>query len=335
MTNNRFEGIPRVPEGQGLRELYSELLRSRQLDVRVALMAALYGNDAMRAATHGYQQLEGAPLTSEQMDHVFQLVFGQIVLPPRTREFLSNIVQHDLEARDTLNHYELVQEGDMPPPDSATALKALMDDLRVNSNHREAIHQMHRPVFQLIPIYKHEGVGFQRMVNAIDAHRIQALGQQETRVVDELFEGWGMDAEVPGDIVRWRVAVTEGAKFLGSERNRFPVATIGRFQQIGDPVHEWQQYCENHGLQLCGKEAYALLQMQEIRQAIPGVVVRSLGVDPGDVTILGDKIPSEDSLLPLGGWIRNSVHFRAVHTDYRNHASYDFLFRPSVVVNLP
>ena len=284
-----------APDDEG--RLLTARVRAGQLPNRVLLRAALFGSPAARLAVGVSSEGDTEDLTQEEMNEVLQLVFRDTEIPARTREFLDHLVRHDHEARATLSHYEIVQEGDKAPPDTATALKALMDNLRSNQNHREAINQMQRPVLQLIPVYEPEGVGFQRMVGAIDAHR---RGDQiNTFVWLELQNRWGMNAEVPGKIVGWQVAVTEGAKVLPRESNRF-LERNGRIQRLEDQLNQWQEYCKQQGLQLCEKGGYALLQMQETRQAAPGTPLNEMGLDPENVTYLGDRTRQPGSFVPSG-----------------------------------
>jgi len=302
-------------------------IRAGELSTRALARAALFGSPAARMITNGSHEAEQA-LTQEEMNEVLRLVFRNTEVPARTREFLDHLVQHDREARVTLDHYGLVEEDDVPPPDSATTLKALMDDLRSNKNHREAIAEMRNPVFQLIPVYEPEGTGFQRMVNAIDAHRREEVGQEETFVWDELRNRWGMNAGTPGEIVRWQVAVVEGDKELPEEKNPH------RNEPLGEQLRLWQEECEQRGLELSDNRSYALLQMREIMRSPEGTPLAQLGIDPNTFTVLKDSTRQPGSFVPVGVWDGS----RVVFIGFRPVFLYEGVvarFRASVVVDIP
>jgi hypothetical protein len=312
-----------APDDEG--RLLTARVRAGQLSNRALLRAALFGSPSARLAVGDSHQGDTEYLSQEEMDEVLRLVFRGVDVPERTRAFLNNIDQQDREARATLNHYELVQEGDKEPPDSATALKALMDDLREHSSHREAIAQMQNPTLQLIPVYTPEGPSFFRLINAIDAHRRE--GQYETSVSNHLLARWRAYSDVPGKITGWQVAVTEGAKDLPRESNRF-LERNGQVQRAEDQLYQWQFYCQEHELELCDNRSYALLQMQEIRQAAQ-VTLYGMGIDQGNETILKDLTRGPNSDLTIGSWASSHVQIAELHRDSR----YDnFRFRPAVVV---
>lgn len=255
---------------------------------------------------------------------------------PRIREFLNNLAQHDQEARATLTHYELVQEGDKTPPDTATALTALMDDLRSNQNHREAINQMQRPVLQLVPVYEPEGVGFQRMISAFDDRG--RVGQRESYVYDDLMARWGMSGAA-GKIVRWQVVVVEGAKELDQASNPHagdPLEVESNGELTGQ-LPSWRKHCRDRDLQLCDNRSYELLQMQEFRQAPEGTPLEQLGIDPQRIdhqtgTVLEDTTRLPGSEVTLGNWYQDRVFFR----EYRRlvFPLNDVRFRPMVVIDI-
>lgn len=315
------------------RRFLAERVRQGQLSNRVLLRAALFGSPAALLAIGGSPEADDSPLTQDEMNEVLRLVFGGIDLPQRTREFLENIVQHDREARSTLTHYELVQARDKAPPDSATALKALMDDLKENQNHREAIAQMNRPVLQFVPVYEPEGAGFQRMVNAYNSHIPQRLreileerGLDPTFTWQDLQARWEMNSETPGKVVGWQVAVVEGAKVLPRGSNPY----------AGQPVEEQltqsREDARRQDLQLCDKKKYDLLQMREIQQATPETPLEQLGIDPQNWTILEDPTREHGSFVPSGNWSGSQVYF-----DVSNPGSQDedARFRFAVVVDIP
>lgn len=327
MSDRGLRGIERRWQRTGAVEdeasYLGERIRAGELSTRALVRAALLGSPAARLITDDFNESELEDLSQEDMNEVFRLVFGGIEIPERTREFLGNIVQHDREARATIDHYGLVEKGDKAPPDRATALKVLMDDLRSTPEHFEAINQMQRPVLQLIPVYEPEGTGFQKMVNALDAH--QREGQINTYVRNELRTRWRMTEESRGKIVGWQVAVTEGAKVLPQESN--PYAG----QRLEDQLTQWQQDCKRRNLQLCDKRFYNLLQMQEIRTAPPGTPLGQLGIDPENWTILEDSTRQTGSLVPYGRWFAYRVSFYGFDPDVQYVGA---RFRPSVVVDM-
>ena len=296
-------------------------IRAGELQTRVLARAALFGSPAARMITDEYHQAGSEEFSQEEMDEVFQMVFRGIYLPPRTREFLDHLVQHDHEARATLNHYGIVEEGDKAPPEPDVAIKALMDDLRDNQNHREAIAQMNVPVLQLIPVYKPEGTGFQRMVNALDTHPRE--GQLNTHVRDELIRRWGMNPGASGKIVGWQVVVVEGDKELSEERNPH------RNELLVEQLRLWQEECAQRDLEFSDNRSYALLQMREIMTAPAGTPLRQLGIDPNTCTVLKDSTRQPGSLVPYGYGEGDRVgFFEGSPGDRSGNAR----FRPSVVV---
>jgi hypothetical protein len=325
MSDSRLRDIERrwhetdAPDDEG--RLLTARVRAGQLSNRALFRAALFGSPAARLAVGDLSGDDNENLTQEEMNEVLQLVFRDTEVPARTREFLDHLVQHDHEARATIRHYGLVQDGDNAPPDTATALKAFMDDLKDDRNHREAIAQMNEPVLQLIPVYEPEGVGFQRMVGAIDAHR---RGDQiNTYVREELQQHWGMNAQVPGKIIGWQVAVVEGAKELLEERNPH------RNEPLGEQLRLWQEECAQRGLELSDNRSYALLQMREIMTASAGTPLRQLGIDPNTFTVLKDSTRQPGSLVPSGAWDGVRVYFNGRHPDRQGAVA---RFRLTVVV---
>jgi hypothetical protein len=308
-----------APDDEG--RLLTARVRAGQLSNRALFRAALFGSPAARLAVGDLSGDDNENLTQEEMNEVLRLVFRDTEVPARTREFLDHLVQHDQEARATLTHYGLVQEGDKAPPDTSTALKALTDDLRENSNHREAIAQMNRPILQLIPVYKPEGTGFQRMVNALDNHPRE--GQVNTFVIDELTRRWGINAGTSGKIVGWQVVVVEGDKELPEEKNPH------RNEPLGEQLRLWQEECEQRGLELSDNRSYALLQMREIMTAPAGTPLRQLGLDPNTFTVLKDSTRQPWSLVPGGAWPVARVSFDERYPEGQRG---DARFRLAVVV---
>jgi len=325
MSDRGLRGIERRWQRTGAVEDEASYLGARiragELSTRALARAALFGSPAARMITDDFHQAEEQDLTQEEMDEVFRLVFRGIDVPPETREFLGNIVRHDQEARATLDHYGLVEEDDKAPPEPDVAIKALMDHLRENSSHREAIAQMNRPVFQLIPVYEPEGAGFQRMVNALDAHPRD--WQLNTYVRNELRTRWRM-TEGRGKIVGWQVAVVEGDKELPEERNPH------RNETLEEQLRLWQEECAQRGLELSDNRSYALLQMREIMTSPEGTPLAQLGIDPNTFTVLKDSTRRQTgSLVPGGSWNVSQVRFFVSLPDnLRDYAR----FRPSVVV---
>lgn len=245
-------------------------------------------------------------------------------IPQSAREFLGNILQHDQEARVTLTHYGLVDVGDEQPPEPAIALKLLFDDLKNNPTHIEAISQMQKPVFQLIPVYEPEGAGFHRMADSLNTRRRDE--QVRSHVDGSLRLRWGMGENVRGKIVRWQLAVTEGVKTLAKETNPY------RHQYLEEQLISWQQDCERRGIHLCDKRSYALLQMQELRQADDSVAIGQLGIDPQGYTVIEDPTRPPGPLVPAGAWFSPKVSFTVVSPG----SEVDLIcFRPSVVVDVP
>src|SRR5690606_9715068 len=277
-------------------------------------------------------------LSQDEMDKVLRLVFGRINMPKGIREFLSNIVQHDRKAREMLSHYELVQEDDVPPPDSAIALKALMDDLREHPNHRKAINEMLTPVFQLVPVYESDGAGFQRLIQAINAHQINthqvhpmSPHHGNTHVAQQLRTRWEMDAEASGRILGWQVVVTESAKNLPWEHNRF-LEKYGRVQTLEDQFTQWREYCQEQGLRLCNNKLYALLQMRTIWQVPESTPLIELGMDLESMTILEDSIAQSGYFSSSGLCREGQVIFLVINP--RERVEYA-RFRLAVVVDIP
>ena len=205
------------------------------------------------------------------------------------------------------------------------ALKALMDHLQVNPHHLEAINNMHRPVYQLVPVYDHEGAGFRRLVNAIDAHVRE--GQGETYVRPQLQNVWEMITENTM-IVDWQVVVTEGKKELAEKSTPF----LGNGKNVLDVYTDFKSYCEQQGLQLCSKESYSLLQMQQIRQSPSDTLIEELGIDTKGNTLLSDDDDGNMHSIPIGAWDRSLVV--AFSVEPPGNPSERMRFRPSVVVKV-
>jgi hypothetical protein len=303
MSDSRLRDLERRWQASGAVEdegaLLLERVRAGQLEHWTLIQMALLGNPGARFAE--------SVLETENF--------------PRAREFLGNILQHDQDGRATLAHYELVEEGDKAPPDTGTALEALFDHLKNNPGHVEAINQMQKPVLQLIPVYKPEGAGFQRMVNALDNHPRE--GQVNTYVRDELNPRWGMNGETPGKIVGWQVVVVEGDKELSEERNPH------WNESIGEQLRLWQEECAQRDLELSNNRSYALLQMREIMTAPAGTPLTQLGIDPNTFTVLKDPTRQAGSLVPSGDWFEVGARFLESNPGGQAEAA---RFRPAVVV---
>lgn len=313
-------------------------IRAGELSTRALIRAALFGSPAARLISSHVGESASEDLDQNEMEKVLRLVFGSINMPRGIREFLSNIVQHDRRAREMLSHYELVQKDDVSPPDSAIALKALMDDLREHPAHRKAINEMLTPVFQLVPVYESEGAGFQRLIQAINTHQVQAHQvhplaphQENTSVSSRLRARWEMDTDASGKIIGWQVVVIEGAKNLPWEYNRF-LEKYGRVQVLEDQLSQWREYCQEQGLRLCNNKWYALLQMQEIWQAPESTPLIELGMDLESMTILEDSIAQSGSFFSSGLCREGQVIFLVINP--RERVQYA-RFRLAVVVDLP
>jgi hypothetical protein len=303
MSDSRLRDLERRWQASGAVEdegaLLLERVRAGQLEHWTLIQMALLGNPGARFAE--------SVLETENF--------------PRAREFFGSILQHDEEARSTLAHYELVEEGDKAPPDTATALDALFEHLKYNLGHVEVINQMQKSVLQLIPVYKPEGAGFQRMVNALDNHPRE--GQVNTYVRDELTRRWAMNGEIPGKIVGWQVSVVEGEKDLPEERNPH------RNESLGEQLRLWQEECAQRDLELSDNRSYALLQMREIMTAPEGTPLGQLGIDPNTFAVLKDSTSETGSLVPYGFW--NEFHVR-LNENFPDGQGVSARFRPAVVV---
>lgn len=274
-------------------------------------------------------------LRTQKREEVLNLLTGANI-PENERAvlFVREIRNHYREARATLDYYELVDGDDLLAPDEAFVIEVLLDHLGSHPEHIEAIGQMQKPVLQLIPVYAHEGAGFQRMVEAIDAHR--RGGQLDTTVDPDLAERWGMNEEVSPNhrrILGWQVAITEGQTVLPEESN--PYAG----QRLENQLEQWQQDCTRRGLRLCDKRAYALLKMQELRQSDEAIPLAEVGVFLC-WTVLEDLSRESGSFVPGGYLLRSmSVSFLAIHpqTEGEIHPM-DWpstcRFRPSVVIDI-
>jgi hypothetical protein len=169
----------------------------------------------------------------------------------------------------------------------------------------------------LIPVYESEGAGFQRMVNSLDEHRIES--QQETMIEPSLVEHWNVNTSETGRIVKWKIAVTEGAKNLDQNTNPY----AGRF--FSEQLSQARTELMKKGLQLCNKNSYVLLQMQELRRLDSNAPL-PIGIDIEHWTIL----ESETGLIQLamgGGGV--CFHNNDVMIQEDN-----VRIRPSIVIDI-
>lgn len=320
MPDQRLRDLERRWRETGAEEdeavFLAERVRMGELPPEVTALAAYFGGKVAHLV-HGDVNTLPDQLMPQHIQGALNLLFGnKTELTTRAREFLEHIFEHDQEARATLAHYEIVQEGDVPPPETATAIKALMKDLQTHPNHLKAIQQMQRPVFQLIPVYEHEGVGFKRMVDAFDAHH----DGQVTNVGDELRIRWRMNEESKGKILAWQVVVVEGASELTDENNPHC------YETIEEQLRLWQQECEQLGLELSDNRSYIFLQMREIM-----ISLEQLAIDQRAFTVLKDLTRQIGSPVPYGSGDGHMIYFHHELADIHYEG---VCFRPSVVVNL-
>lgn len=305
------------------------LVQKKELYEALAL-AALLGDPAARLADPEYEKhadLSQLEVFREQILNIFntpQPDFGEV--PKGALEFFQNIIQQDFEARATIAHYELVQAGDKEPPVPAVVMQELMNHFQEFPHHLKEIAQMQRPALQLVPVYEPEGAGFQRMLTAYGDHipqRLRAELEEEPSYVDlPLRDRWGMNGDAAPKIVGWQVSVVEGARQLFPERNPFLRGQDEQLQFLEKQYDDWQDYCQQKELQLCSKQSYLLLQMQEIRQAAPDVPLHQLGIDSRVCwTLIGDPTRQQGSFVPVANWGRIRVYFQeAIHTSRYNIA---------------
>jgi|CXWL01.1.fsa_nt_gi hypothetical protein len=323
----RQAGLGENPEAQT--EYLLARVRLGTITIRELVIQALCGNEAAQAAYNNELSrgtTQPVQLSQDDLNQAIRKIFHGIDISQTSREFLGSILQHDREARATLNYYELIQEDDVPPPDTTTALKALFDDLRNVPTHVVAISQMQKPVLQIIPVYEHEGAGLQRMLNALDARRRE--GQQYTHVRAELMDSLGMYNGKVGKIVGWQVVVVEGATVLDRESNPYAgePLEVKEHDELTGQLPSWQKDCHDRGLQLCNMRMYTLLQMQELRNANGTPLDRG-----GSWTVLENPARQRGWLVTFAFWDAGRVYFSEELSKYE----YDYTrFRPAVVVNV-
>jgi len=218
-------------------------------------------------------------------------------------------------------HYPWLTEDDAPLPNQEIALDELMNDLRENPGHVEAINSMQKPVLRLEPVFEEgeEAAGFRRLLNAMDNRRRSF--QQVSEIWDEL-QTWNIPNDVPkgkGKVIGWRVVVGECQKDLPRESN--PWAGLA----LEDQMSEWQS---NIGtpldVHLPTREGYQISQMLELSD--PNA---TSGIDTQYWSFLEDTTRQTVSFVPCGRWNAFQVDFNADHPDARRE---DARFRFSVVV---
>lgn len=222
------------------------------------------------------------------------------------------------EAQATLA--DLIQPDDVQPPPLSQVRALLCEDFRANPEHLVEIGNMKKPVFQLVPVFTHEGAGFRRMVQNLDAHPIQ---EQETAYIDtDSRLRWRMDrTTIPtaSRIVGWKLAITEGGD-LNEASNPY----------LGEPLHEQFRLAKEdyfrRKLRITNKYQYALLQKQAL--GLPGA---TRGIDSESWSVLDDPSLEGEPLVLGGGWNAEMVFFDTDNEEQAEHAR----FRPSVVVDVP